>query len=110
MRATVFRIHSLETGAPVGWGLLCPDARYASVKSTGTAALARRHGDATDWRDVLHEMAMGLPPGPLPAKGAVSRLLAGDRPDLVVQYVTVVHVKEALGAASALDEILNGYN
>jgi hypothetical protein len=109
MTAILFRTHELLGGRHVAWAAVCAEARYAGVLAAGTTELVRRGVDAGAWREIEHELSMGLPAGPLPASGAISRaVVGGENRGLIVQYVTAIPINsDPAGAAAKLDAVLH---
>lgn len=56
----------------LGWALLCPETRYATIWWTGSSRPDRRH--LADWRQVEAEIGRGLPAAPLPADSVIAGL------------------------------------
>lgn len=108
MTAILFQLHRLDTGRRTGFGLVCVDARYASVALEGVGHLLRRFATPAIWREVAHEISMGLNPGPLPAEAHLAQLLAGEASrSIVVQWVTATVVDAAPeGVTERLDATL----
>jgi hypothetical protein len=73
------------------------------------AVLEHRQITASAWRELLHELSVGVPTGPLPRSSAVHKALMAEQvASVVVQYlsqlpVTVEHPHEV---APALDRFL----
>jgi len=106
MTATVFNLGVLGSGQAVGAAVVCPEARYCSVRSRGAERLDRRFATARDWRALEAELA-SLPSGPLSTHSVLARVLAGR--ELDVQYLAT-HDVEAASAAdlvTVLDGLLN---
>jgi hypothetical protein len=90
MTARTFMIKSLSTGGVTGFGVVCEDARYASMRPIGSARLVRRWASPTVWKAILQEFALGLEPGPLPSASAVVAVLA----ERAARHVTVLYLAE----------------
>lgn len=108
MTAITFRLSRLDTGRHAGWGLVCIEARYASIAIDGVGQLVRRFASPKVWLEIEHEVSMGLNPGPLPAASHLAQLLVADAsPSIVVQWVTAVQVDAAPAEMTgALDAML----
>jgi hypothetical protein len=83
MTATAFTLRALGTGDIVGAALVCPEARYCSVRSRSGDRLDRRFATPRDWRALETEL-VSLPRGSLSTQSTMARVLAGR--DLDVQY------------------------
>lgn len=89
--------------------LVCPDARYASVRWLEASRLERRHLAAAAWPVVARELAEGWPKGLVPADAATARaLLPEDQRHLQLQALTEPPIAAApLALAAALDAYLH---
>jgi hypothetical protein len=85
--ATLFVLTTLDTGRSPGAGLICLDARYASVAWRGVDRVDRRFASPAVWRSVEAELTPGFDAGPLEKTSGIWRLLTGGRSDVVVQYL-----------------------
>jgi hypothetical protein len=105
MTAWLLRLHRLDTGRHAAWAVLCVDARYCALALPGVTTLMRRMLTATEWKAVIHELSLGLNPGPLPSSGPIAKALTQDAgSNLVVQYVTAFESHaEPSDLARALD-------
>lgn len=111
MNASHFVLTSIETGRVVGHALLCPEARYCSVRWLNAARLERRFADAATWRAVLEDLALqDWPKGYIAARSALGKLLIrDDRRGLVaIQFSAGPNfVGDGPTATSALDAYLH---
>lgn len=107
MIAWTFAIKSLDTGALKAHALVAADARYISLQWVHDARLDRRFATAEQWREILHELSVGLAAGPLPDASVLRRVLSGSA-GWSVQYVTRndVDVPTHAGGAPQLDAAL----
>jgi hypothetical protein len=105
MTAIILRLFRVETGQPTGWALVCPDARYASVMLHEAAVITRRYADPPKWREMAHEMRIGMHPGPLAATSAIVRLIAESRSRwIAVHWVAAFQIEaDPLELTAALD-------
>lgn len=78
MRIWHFVITRRDTGTPAGHALLCPEARYASVRWARETRLERRHGTPRQWIDGEAESRKGWPKGTVDPAAAVHSLLLSD--------------------------------
>jgi hypothetical protein len=92
MTAAGFTLRTLWSGDIVGAALVCPQARYCSVRIRGGDRLDRRFATPRDWRAIEKEIA-SLSSGPLSEQSATTRVLAGR--DLEVQYLASEDVEAA---------------
>jgi len=67
-----FAITALDTGAPVGFAVICPKARYAAVLWIGETTIDRRRAS---WRGVEWQLNAGLGPELLPRSSAIHQAL-----------------------------------
>jgi|SRR5579862_1172908 len=109
IHAVTFALTSLETGRLVGFAAVCAEARYASVAWHGANRLERRHAAPAAWKAVEQEFALGLAAGPIERATVLANLVAGGRPDIVMQYVSVESVEVASPGevANVLDAFLH---
>jgi len=103
MTATAFNLYKLGTGDIVGVALMCPEARYCSVRGRVGDRLDRRFVTPRDWRAIETELAT-LPSGSLSSQSTIVRVLAGrdldvrcltskDVEALPIDFVTVLDAK-----------------
>lgn len=105
MTATIFIIADASRKLR-GLALICPAARYASVRWRGADRLDRRFATPQDWRALEIDLRQP-PPTPWPPDSAVVRVLGVGR-DAVVQYQTARDVEaETTQVTVALDTLLN---
>lgn len=105
MTATLFTLRRLGSGEIEGVALVCPEARYCSVRSRDGQRLDRRFATPRDWRALERELS-SLPPGALSDQSITVRVLTGR--DLGVQYLVSHDVEAAPEAlANVLDALLN---
>jgi hypothetical protein len=107
--ALAFSFVSLETGQLLGVGLLCLEARYASVLWVGGERIVRRVATGMDWREVALELQLHWRPGLIPASTTVARLLAGNRlksSGVHLQSVETVAADNPERVVPALDKTL----
>lgn len=100
----------LDTGVLVGHALLCPDARYATVRWKGADRLDRRFGAPAAWRSVDADLSIGWEKGLVASGSATSGLLVRDeqRGVVALQKFTKIPIDEdGSGAAAACDGYLH---
>jgi hypothetical protein len=85
--AALFTLRVFAAGPIVGAALVCPEARYCSVRLHGAERLDRRFALPADWKALEAEL-QSLPSGPLPARSAIVRVLGPDRELVVTHLVT----------------------
>ena len=78
MTAHTFLIVDLVTGRRLGGGVVCPEARYASLLRTSADRPDRRFVPVTAWLTIEKELQW-LDNGPVDADSALSRALLGER-------------------------------
>lgn len=92
-----------------GIAVICPTARYVSLRFADVDRPDRRHLSPHEWRRVEAELAQGLPASALPVGSAlVAALVASSFPTtLQVQYRLVVPVEAApvQTLATRLDDV-----
>jgi len=110
LTAIAFALTALENGRRIGHAVICADARYVTVQHVGATRPERRFIRAHDWPALDRPVSETLPPGPLPADGAVSAaLLPSDRRrSTVVQYLYSEPVLDGPDVAARLDALLRG--
>ena len=84
MTATTFTLRALGSGEIAGAAIVCPEARYCSVRGRAGDRLDRRFATPRDWRGIETELT-SLPSGSLSSQSTIVRVLAGR--DLDVQYL-----------------------
>lgn len=108
MTARLFAItRSPESGVVLAFALLCPEARYASVRWTREPRLERRHGAA--WPAVTADLEIGWPKGIVAPGSATARaLLRDDVAGYHLQAVTEhqVPLTDPANVAKFLDVLL----
>ncbi len=105
MTATLFTLRLLGSGEVDGVALVCPDARYCSVRSRHGQRLDRRFATPRDWRALERELS-NLPRGALSDQSITVRVLTGR--DLSVQYLVSEDIEAApADLANVLDALLN---
>ena len=92
MTATGFTLRALGSGDIVGAALVCPEARYCSVRGLGVGRLDRRFATPRDWRAIETELT-SLPSGSLSGQSTVVLVVSGR--DLDVQYLASEDVEAA---------------
>ena len=110
-RAFTFTLTDSATGQLLGLGLVCPEARYASVLAVWADRFDRRHGFPSHWKELEADLARGLPPAPLDRTSSVVRLLidADRRSQVVVRPLTGMPADgEPERSAQLLDAMLKG--
>lgn len=108
MTAFTFTIRTLETGQLVAHGVICPQARYASVLWRGAARPDRRLAQLERWLAIDRQVADKLEAGPLAHASAIAQLLLGDRgPGYVVQYLVQEPLPETDPASAELLRLLD---
>lgn len=91
MTATAFTLTSLESGRLPGFGLVCPEALYSSVRVLSSDVLQRRWLGPADWRSVESELRDRLPPTPLERSSSIVRALV-ESAGVMVQYTFAVPI------------------
>ena len=107
MTATLFTL--TEACRVAGLGLVCPEARYASVRWAHADRLDRCHVSADQWREILQAIRAGLSPQPLAPSSALAAALTGGRLGLTVQWIHAQPVGAGHGpgaVANLLDRLL----
>lgn len=110
MEAWVLVLNSLETGRRLGMGLLCVDARYASIGWHGVDRFERLYATPQQWREIGFEIERRFPGHrPLPHDEPIGRLFSADRSDIFVHWLHNWRVPEGDPAAvvAALDRQLH---
>jgi hypothetical protein len=74
--ATVFTLRTHAAGPIVGAALVCPEARYCSVRLRGAERLDRRFATPRDWRALETEL-VSLPSGVLSSQSVLALVLTG---------------------------------
>jgi hypothetical protein len=87
--AIAFRLSDLD-GRVIGFGLLCPEVRYASTWWLGAPRPHRQHAMIETWQRIDQEVRDRLPATPLPATSAIAQLLASMDHAASVQYLDAV--------------------
>ena len=103
MTATLFTL--TEAGRVAGLGLVCPEARYASIRWAHADRLDRCPVTADQWREIMQAIRAGLSPEPL----ALAAVLTGGRLGLTVQWIHAQPVGAGHGpgaVANLLDRLL----
>ena len=97
----------LETGRPLGFALVCAEARYATVSWSGAARFDRRFATASEWLSAMHEL-QHFEPAPLAANSVLASLLVPGRTRTVtVQYLYALPIEaEPSKVVDALDALL----
>jgi len=106
MTALTFGIASLSTGAGLGYGMICFEARYASVAWFGADRLDRRVVMRSEWRMLELALQVGIPDTPLQSTHVVPWILvaADRRASVLVQRVADLRVAvEHARVAETLD-------
>ncbi len=106
MTAFLFVLSRAESGKPVGFGMLCAEARYCSFRPIDAKSIGRRFLDINAWKQIAYECADTFPSTPLPRESACAHALsAGNR--WAVTFGTRFEVEQAGDwAAEALDQLL----
>lgn len=100
-----FAMHSRENGRPVGQAVICPEARYLSVKWAVYASAERRIPTTDEWTTITEELDATLPSAELTPSGPIVKTLGGDRAELVsVRYLDQQRLPANLPADVLLDE------
>ena len=90
--AWTFVVTSLDTGRSLALGLICPDAEFVGLSSCAseTKAPVPEHRQLTPdaWRDLRHELSLGLSSTPVARASAIHQALAGDANALTIQYLS----------------------
>ena len=100
LTATLFTL--TEAGRLAGLGLVCPEARYASVRWVHADRLDRCRVSAAQWREIARVLGAGTTPGRIEPSSALGTVLAGDRLGVTVQWLT------SLPAADVAPEAVAG--
>jgi hypothetical protein len=108
-----FVVSDLATGQLAAMAIVCPRAQFVgrllrSVESK-PANVEHRSVRLSDWREIRHELSVGLNPGPLPRASAVHQAIAGDwSASLVTQYLyrQPIDVEHAHKVVEALHRLL----
>lgn len=105
MTATLFTL--TEAGRVAGLGLVCPEARYASVRWAHADRLDRCHVSAAQWQEIVR-MLGDTTPGRIEPSSALGTVLACGRLGLTAQWLTVLPVADVAPQAVAgeLDGLL----
>jgi hypothetical protein len=109
-RAITFTLADLAPGRLLGLGLVCPEARYASVLPVGADRLDRRHALPSQWKELEVDLAR-LPASPLDRSSRVVQLLldVDRRSSVIVQPLTGLPTDgEPQHSAQLLDTLLKG--
>jgi len=109
-RAWTF-VFNAPTGRLLGFGLVCLEARYASIATAdGARQLHRRHATPAQWTRIGQEIADTLPPFPLKRSSAILEVLAGYgiQPNVSYLHAIDLDVPDPAAAAAALDAHLLG--
>jgi hypothetical protein len=109
MTAHHFLVTRVDTGVLVGHALLCPAARYASVRWKGVERLDRRFASPPLWRAIDADLRIGWLRGRVDSGAMTYRLLVteGQRGAVALQQTTEVPIDEhAHGAAAECDGYL----
>jgi hypothetical protein len=104
-----FVLTRLDTGALVGHALLCPEARYASVRWKGAERLDRRFASPPLWRSIDADLRIGWLRGYVDTGAMTYRLLVTEaqRGVVALQQMVEVPIDEHVnGAAAACDSYL----
>jgi hypothetical protein len=92
MTATAFTLRALASGEIAGTAIVCPEARYCSVRGRGGDRLDRRFATPRDWRAIETELT-SLPSGLLSSQSTIVRVLGGR--DLDVQHLASEDIEAA---------------
>jgi hypothetical protein len=98
----------VETRQLLGVALVCPEARYASVRWMDDR-IERRHLTGSTWSGVEADLEEGFDLGPVSKARPVARVLSGSRGAVLdVEYLRhrAVHVATNGVVADVLDKIL----
>ena len=111
MTAKLFALtQTPESGVVVAFALLCPDARYTTVRWAREPRLERRSADPATWRSVIADLNIGWQKGIVaPASATARTLLREDVAGWHLQWVTDLAVDfsdDPGDVAVALDELL----
>jgi hypothetical protein len=109
-RAFSFTLTDFESGELLGLGLVCPEARYASVLPIGADRFDRRHALPSHWKELEMDLAR-LQASALDRSSTIVRLLldVDRRGNVVVQPVTGMPADgEPERSAQLLDALLKG--
>jgi hypothetical protein len=103
--AIAFQLSDLWTGQRLGVGLVCLQARYVCVLRTGGDRIERHFSSPPQWREIQHEIAMGLSTDALPAASALVQVLAEGQRGIAVRWMSAqpVAFAEPAGAVAVLD-------
>jgi hypothetical protein len=91
------------------WPSWCPRPRYAGVLFTGADRIVRCHLSPALWKEVPHEVSVGMAPRGLPSGSTLQPALAGERwRDLTVRWMHVmpVEIDQPEATAATLDRYL----
>ena len=84
-----FRLSDLETGRTVAHAVLCPEARYATLVTSGSTRLERQFATSFQWLLIGEQLIRRLDTGPLHRSSAIVALLleADRRASVVIQHL-----------------------
>ena len=105
--AWLFILSVHGTSTRVGYALLAPAARYASLRFFALPRPTRLFATPAMWRALQSELAVGLAPAPIDRQHPVARFLVnGDA--VTVQYLTQTPIddEDPFGVAASLDGLL----
>lgn len=105
LRTWAFAIHFNESSTPVAQAVICPDAKYVSVRWKD-GRLDRRHIPPALWPDLEAELTIDLRANPVSRSSMISTVLVGSMGALMyVAFLEMqsIHVKRPEDAESALD-------
>jgi hypothetical protein len=109
LRALICVLSHLATGRRLGFGLICPEARYVGVLADGAARIDRRHAPVGLWQELDAAITDGLPSTPLERTSPVVRALLDDgRADVVVQVLSTIPIENKTHPVETLDALLRG--
>jgi hypothetical protein len=105
--AIVISVTDRRSGTLLGIALLCPDARYSSVRWTGRDRLDRLFASPQVWWDLQRQVRIGIPPRPIDPISPVAKLFEGDQPTQLAWLRRIcVDVDRPEQAAERLDRQL----
>ena len=109
-RVITFALAHRETGHGLGFALVAPAQRYASVAWRGATRPDRRFARPADWAEIDGAQLLGLGPGVLDASTPWARVLIPQdrRESVTLQYVSIRDLEIAAPheAIAQLDALL----
>ncbi|MEO8483111.1 MAG: hypothetical protein ABI634_12930 [Acidobacteriota bacterium] len=102
LRASHFTVTRRSTGKLAGHAMLCPDARYATLRLFGETRLCRGFAHPAQWKTIEADLAIGWEKGHVPRASAVAKTLLGELDsEHALQFVTAIPFDVANGGAAA---------